>query len=70
MTRLRKRVQAHRAGVLRAAWNDPSVDIVAINDLGDIENLAYQKYDSVYRQFPGQVRRKPESWWSALSVLK
>ena len=41
---------------LRAAWNDPQVDIVAINDLGDISNLAYLlKYDTVYRQFPGQV---------------
>ena len=41
---------------LRAAWHDPDIEIVAINDLGDIENLAYLlKYDSVYRQFPGQV---------------
>ncbi len=42
--------------LLRAATHDPDVDIVAINDLGDINNLAYLlKYDSVYRQFPGQV---------------
>ena len=41
---------------LRAAWHDPDVDIVAVNDLCDLENLAYLlKYDSVYRQFPGQV---------------
>lgn len=41
---------------VRAAWHDPSIDIVAINDLGELENLAYLlKYDSVYRQFPGQV---------------
>ncbi len=42
--------------LLRAATHDPAVDIVAINDLGDVETLAYLlKYDSVYRQFPGQV---------------
>lgn len=41
---------------LRAAVHDPDIDIVAINDLGELENLAYLlKYDSVYRQFPGQV---------------
>ena len=41
---------------LRAAVHDPQVEIVAVNDLGDLENLAYiLKYDSVYRQFPGQV---------------
>ena len=41
---------------LRAAWHDPGVEIVGINDLGDLDNLAYLlKYDSVYRQFPGQV---------------
>src|SRR3990167_4712015 len=41
---------------LRAAWNDPQVEIVAINDLGDINNLAYLlAHDSVYRQFAGQV---------------
>jgi glyceraldehyde 3-phosphate dehydrogenase len=41
---------------LRAAWHDPSVEVVAINDLGELANLAYLlKYDSVYRAFPGQV---------------
>jgi glyceraldehyde 3-phosphate dehydrogenase len=41
---------------LRAAWHDPQVEIVAINDLGELDNLAYLlKYDSVYRQFPAQV---------------
>ena len=42
--------------LLRAAVHEPDVDIVAINDLGDLDNLAYLlKYDSVYRRFPGQV---------------
>jgi glyceraldehyde 3-phosphate dehydrogenase len=41
---------------MRAAIHDPSIEVVAINDLGNLENLAYLlKYDSVYRQFPGQV---------------
>ncbi len=41
---------------LRAAWHDPEVEIVAINDLGELSNLAYLlRYDSVYRAFPGQV---------------
>jgi glyceraldehyde 3-phosphate dehydrogenase len=41
---------------LRAAVHDPAVDIVAINDLGELENLAYLlRYDSVYRRFVGQV---------------
>ncbi len=41
----------------RQAFGDPQIDIVAINDLGDLENLAYLlKYDSVYRQFPAEIR--------------
>jgi glyceraldehyde 3-phosphate dehydrogenase len=40
----------------RAAWGDPEVEIIAINDLGDVSNLAYLlKHDSVYRDFPGEV---------------
>lgn len=42
---------------VRASVHDPEIDIVAINDLGDIESLAYLlRHDSVYREFPGQVR--------------
>ncbi len=41
---------------VRASWHDPAIDIVAINDLGELENLAYLlRHDSVYRAFPGQV---------------
>jgi glyceraldehyde 3-phosphate dehydrogenase len=44
----------------RAAWGDPEIEIVGINDLGDVNNLAYLlKYDSVYRTFPELV--KPEN---------
>lgn len=43
----------------RQAWNHKKLEIVAVNDLGDIENLAYLlKYDSVYRQFGDDVRVK------------
>jgi glyceraldehyde 3-phosphate dehydrogenase len=41
---------------VRASVHDPEIDIVAVNDLGNIENLAYLlRHDSVYRNFPGQV---------------
>lgn len=41
---------------LRAAWHDPQIDIVAVNDLGDIKNLAYLlRYDSVYGRFGASV---------------
>ncbi len=41
---------------VRAAWHEPDIDIVAINDLGSVDALAYLlKYDSVYRQFPAPV---------------
>ena len=40
----------------RAAQNHKDIDIVAINDLGDIKNLAYLlQYDSAYRQAPFTV---------------
>jgi len=41
---------------VRASVHEPDIDIVAINDLGDINTLAYLlRHDSVYREFPGQV---------------
>lgn len=40
----------------RHAFEHPGIDIVAVNDLGDIENLAYLlKYDSVYRTYDKSV---------------
>ena len=37
----------------RMAWGNPNFDIVAINDLGNLENLAYLlKYDTVYGHGP------------------
>ncbi len=41
---------------LRAGWEDKSIEIVAINDLGDVSNLKYLlKHDSVYRQFDHSI---------------
>jgi glyceraldehyde 3-phosphate dehydrogenase len=41
----------------RASWEDPDVEIVALNDLGVPENFAYLlKYDSVYRTFGPEVK--------------
>lgn len=44
---------------VRAAHTNPDIEIVAVNDLGSLDNLAYLlKYDSVYRQAPFSVEVK------------
>ncbi len=41
---------------MRQAWNRPELEIVAVNDLGSLENLAYLlKYDTVYGRAPFAV---------------
>lgn len=41
---------------LRMAYNNPDFEIVAINDLGDLENAAYLlQYDTVYGRAPYEV---------------
>lgn len=41
----------------RQAFGSPDIEIVAINDLGDLSNLAYLlKYDSVYRQYQKDIK--------------
>lgn len=43
----------------RQAYGNKDLEVVAINDLGDIENLAYLlKYDSVYRTYDKDVNFK------------
>lgn len=43
--------------VFRAAFQNPNLEIVAINDLTDAKTLAYLlKYDSVHGKFPGEVK--------------
>src|SRR3989344_8938773 len=46
-----------RAAFAKVSADQASLDIVAVNDLGDIENLAYLlKYDSVYRTYDKEVK--------------
>lgn len=41
----------------RQAISRPELEIVAVNDLGDVENLAYLlKYDTVYGRYPAEVK--------------
>lgn len=41
---------------VRQAWDDPRIELVAVNDLGSLENLAYLlKYDTVYGRAPFSV---------------
>ena len=43
----------------RQAFNHPDLEIVAINDLGDKENLIYlAEHDSVYGKYKGKVSIK------------
>lgn len=45
--------------VFRESWNRDNVEVVAINDLLDVEHLAYLlKYDSVHGRFVGKVEVK------------
>ena len=45
--------------LFREVFNEKSLDIVAINDLGDKENLAYLlKYDTVYGRYKKDVALK------------
>jgi len=46
----------------KQALRESSLDIVAVNDLGDAENLAYLlQYDSVYGRFDGAVEVKEKN---------
>jgi len=42
---------------LKVAWNRPEIEVVAINDLGSIESLAYLlRHDTVYRAWEHEVQ--------------
>src|SRR3989338_10644085 len=42
---------------LKVAWDRPEIEIVAVNDLGSVENMAYLlKYDTVYREWKHPIR--------------
>lgn len=42
---------------LKVAWERPEIEIVAVNDLGDVANMAYLlKYDTVYREWGYDIK--------------
>ncbi|MBP9748443.1 MAG: type I glyceraldehyde-3-phosphate dehydrogenase [Candidatus Pacebacteria bacterium] len=42
---------------LKVAWDKPEIEIVAVNDLGSVENMAYLlKYDTVYRKWGHDIK--------------
>lgn len=42
---------------LKVAWDSPEIEVVAVNDLGDIANMAYLlKYDTVYKSWSHPIR--------------
>lgn len=46
---------------LKIAWDRPEIEIVALNDLGSIDNMAYLlKYDTVYRKWEHDVKHDGE----------
>ncbi len=54
---------------LRYVEQNPDIDVVAVNDLSDVENLAYLlKYDSAYGQPPFPVGTRKEGWRTFLTV--
>lgn len=41
---------------LRVAWDRPELEVVAVNDLGSVDNLAYLlKYDTVYKKWEHNI---------------
>ncbi len=42
---------------LKVAWDRPEIEVVAVNDLGDIANMAYLlKYDTVYKEWKHDIQ--------------
>jgi glyceraldehyde 3-phosphate dehydrogenase len=55
----------------RYAFEDPSIELVAINDLTDPHTLAHLlKYDSVHGKFPGEVKAEGDSIYIKGSEVK
>lgn len=54
---------------VRCVHNNPEIEVVAANDLSDVENLAYLlKYDSAYGVAPFDVGTRKEGWKTLLTV--
>ena len=46
----------------RTSYNDPEIEIVALNDLTDSQTLAHLlTYDSIHGTFQGNVQHTPDS---------
>jgi len=46
---------------LKIAWERPEIEVVALNDLGDIANMAYLlKYDTVYKKWERDIKVEGE----------
>ncbi len=49
---------------LKVAWERPELEIVAVNDLGSLESLAYLlKHDTVYRTWQHEVKQDGANLW-------
>ena len=54
---------------LKIAWDNPEIEIVALNDLGDISNMAYLlKYDTVYRGWNHPIRTETSNGTSEIII--
>lgn len=49
---------------LKVAWDRPELEVVAVNDLGSLESLAYLlKYDTVYREWKHDIKHDGKDLW-------
>ena len=49
---------------LKVAWDRPELEIVAVNDLGSLESLAYLlKHDTVYRDWNHDIKQDGKDIW-------
>jgi glyceraldehyde 3-phosphate dehydrogenase len=47
---------------LKVAWDRPELEVIAVNDLGNIENMAYLlKYDTVYKNWNHEIKVEGDS---------
>lgn len=54
---------------LKIAYERPEIEVVAVNDLGDIANMAYLlKYDTVYRQWNHPIRTETSNGTSDIII--
>lgn len=54
---------------LKIAWERPEIELVAVNDLGDVANMAYLlKYDTVYREWKHPIRTETSNGTSDIII--